>query len=93
MRIIYHLIYFIVFLVMAMVVMFLGGVSGVAGTFYLLVEQGDIESNLTQAISILLLIWLLVVFLRYHNKRIIKRNKLLQQEAEGKEGQKGGTNE
>ena len=60
MRIIFYLIYFIVFLAMAIVAMFLGGVSGVAGTFYLLVEPGDIETNLTQAISILLLIWLLV---------------------------------
>ncbi|MCK5647502.1 MAG: hypothetical protein KAI22_01370, partial [Gammaproteobacteria bacterium] len=77
MRIIFYLIYFIVFLAMAIVAMFLGGVSGVAGTFYLLVEPGDPETNLTQAISILLLIWLLVVFLRNHNKRVIKRNKVL----------------
>ena len=89
MRIIFYLIYFIVFLAMAIVAMFLGGVSGVAGTFYLLVEQGDLEANLTQAISILLLIWLLVLFLRNHNKRVIKRNKILMQEAELQESQKG----
>ncbi len=92
MRIIFYLIYFIVFLAMAIVAMFLGGVSGVAGTFYLLVEPGDPETNLTQAISILLLIWLLVVFLRNHNKRVIKRNKVLQQEAGLKEGQRGSSN-
>lgn len=93
MRIIFYFIYFIVFLAMAIVAMFLGGVSGVAGTFYLLVEQGDLQANLTQAISILLLIWLLVLFLRNHNKRVIKRNKILMQEAGLQESQKGSDNE
>lgn len=69
---------------LAFIAMFLGGVSGVAGTFYLLVEPGDIQTNLTKAIIVLALVWLLVVILRRHNKKIIKRNKqqqlLLQQE-------------
>ena len=86
MRIIVNLIYFIMFLIMAFVAMFLGGVSGVSGTFYLMVEPGDLEANLTKAISVLVMIWLLVLLLRHQNKKIIKRNALqkqqLQQDAE-----------
>ena len=86
MRIIVNLIYFIMFLIMAVIAMFLGGVSGVAGTFYLMVEPGDLEVNLTKAISTLVMIWLLVLLLRHQNKKIIKRNALqkqqLQQDAE-----------
>jgi len=75
MRIIFNLIYFIVFLVLALAAMFLGGVSGVAGTFYVMVEPGDLEANLIKVGSILTLTWLIVLFLRHHNKKIIKRNK------------------
>jgi len=86
MRIIVNLIYFIVFLIMAMIAMFLGGVSGVAGTFYLMVEPGDLDANLTKVISVLVMIWILVILLRHQNKKIIKRNALqkqqLQQDAE-----------
>ncbi|MCN4143739.1 MAG: hypothetical protein LC437_01270 [Thiohalomonas sp.] len=53
----------------AFIAMFLGAVSGVAGTFYLLVEAGDIESNLTIAIATLTALWLLVVILRHYNKK------------------------
>ena len=84
MRIIFNLVYFIVFLVMAVAVMFVGGVVGTAGTFYLMVEPGDIEANLTKAVSILVAVWFLVLLLRSRNKKIIKRNKRekLEQEAE-----------
>ncbi|MCU7819597.1 MAG: hypothetical protein KZQ56_05025 [gamma proteobacterium symbiont of Lucinoma myriamae] len=70
---------------LAFAAMFLGGVSGVAGTFYLLVEAGDIRSNLTTVISGLSALWLLVVILRHYNKKAIKRNKQLKLEAAEKE--------
>ena len=82
MRIIGNIIYFFVFIIMAFSAMFLGGVSGVAGTFYIMVDDGDLEANLTKVISLLVLSWLLIVMLRYRNKKIIKRNKLEMQEAE-----------
>ncbi len=86
MRIILSLIYFIIFLAMAFAAMFLGGVFGVAGTFYLMVEPGDLEANLTKAMAALGLLWLLVIILRRHNKKIIKRNlKLKAAEAEASE--------
>ena len=75
MRIIYNLIYFIVFLGLAFIAMFLGGVSGVAGTFFIMVEPGELEENLTKAISILVVLWLLVLVLRHQNKKVIKRKK------------------
>lgn len=89
MRIIANLIYFLLFLVLAFAVMFLGGVSGVAGTFYIMVEPGDIERNLTTAIAVLVSLWLLIIILRHHNKKIIKRNKRLKLEA----AEQGSTNE
>ena len=85
MRIIAKLIYFLLFPVLAVGAMFLGGVSGVAGTFYVLVEQGDTQTNLAMVIAPLVLLWLLIILLRRHNKKIIKRNKLLKLEAAEKE--------
>ncbi len=85
MRILFGLIYFIIFLVLAFAAMFLGGVFGVAGTFYLMVEPGDLEANLTKAMTALGLLWLLVVVLRRHNKKIIKRNLRLKAAAEASE--------
>ncbi len=85
MRIIAKLIYFLLFPVLAVGAMFLGGVSGVAGTFYVMVEQGDTQTNLAMVIAPLVLLWLLVIILRHHNKKIIKRNKLLKLEAAEKE--------
>ncbi len=82
MRILFNLVYFLFFIVLAFVAMFLGGVSGVAGTFYLMVEPGDLEANLIKAIAVLSLLWLLVVILRRHNKKIIKHNRKLQLDAE-----------
>lgn len=85
MSIIAKIIYFLLFLVLAFTAMFLGGVSGVAGTFFLMVSPGDIESNLTTAIAALTGIWLLVIILRHYNKKTIKRNKQLKLEAAEKE--------
>ncbi|MCK5665908.1 MAG: hypothetical protein KAI17_20610 [Thiotrichaceae bacterium] len=85
MRIIASLIYFLLFLVLAVAAMFLGGVSGVAGTFYVMVEQGDTQTNLAIVITPLVLLWLLIIILRQHNKKIIKRNKRLKLEAAEKE--------
>ncbi|MCW8930477.1 MAG: hypothetical protein OQL19_09595 [Gammaproteobacteria bacterium] len=84
MRIILNLIYFIIFIALAFIAMFLGGVSGVAGTFYLMVEPGDIEANMTKLISFLIVFWLLLMVLRHQNKKVIKRRKReqIEQEAE-----------
>ncbi len=70
---------------LAMLVMFLGGLSGVAGTFYIMVEAGDLQANLSKAIAVLLIVWLVVVFLRNRNKRAIKRIKRLAKEEQAKE--------
>ena len=79
MHIIFNFIYFLVFLVLAFSAMFLGGVSGVTGTFYLMSEQGDMRQNLTLAIVLLISVWLIILMLRSHNKKVIKRNKLMLQ--------------
>ncbi len=75
MRFILKFIYFILFISLALGTMFLGGVSGVAGTFYVMVEKGDIEHNLLLMSAALLLGWLVILLLRGHNKRVIKRKK------------------
>jgi len=85
MRFIGMFIYFWIFLALAIVVMFLGGLSGVVGTFYVMVEQGDLKDNLTTVTTILVLIWFLLIVLRYYNKKAIKKNKLLKLEAAEKE--------
>ncbi len=77
MRFIGMFIYFWIFLALAIVVMFLGGLSGVVGTFYVMVEQGDLKENLKIVTTILVLVWLLLMVLRYYNKKAIKKNKLL----------------
>ena len=56
-----------------------------AGTFYLMVEPGEIKSNLTTGIAVLTGLWLLIIILRHYNKKIIKRNKRLKLEAAEKE--------
>lgn len=84
MRIIFNLIYFLVFISLALVVMFLGGIFGVSGTFYMMVEPGELNENLIKFISILVGVWLLVIILRGQNKKVLKRQKLekLEQDAE-----------
>lgn len=69
-----------VFLIMALAAMFLGGLSGVAGSFYLMVEPGNVQTNLTMLIAILVPLWLLVIVLRRHNKKVLKQNALQQSE-------------
>ncbi len=80
MKYILKFLYFIIFMLLAIAVMFLGGVSGVAGTFYVLVEKGDVEHNLIIVSAALLVTWLVVLLLRGHNKRVLKRKKLQAQE-------------
>ena len=80
MKYILKFLYFIIFMLLAIAVMFLGGVSGVAGTFYVLVEKGDVEHNLIIVSAVLLVTWLVVLLLRGHNKRVLKRKKLQAQE-------------
>lgn len=74
MKYILKFLYFIIFMILAIAVMFLGGVSGVAGTFYVLVEKGEVEDNLLMVSAVLLITWLVLLLLRGHNKRVLKRN-------------------
>lgn len=74
------ILYLMVFLIMALAAMFLGGLSGVAGSFYLMVEPGNVQTNLTMLIAILVPLWLLVIVLRRHNKKVLKQNALQQSE-------------
>ena len=65
------------FSILALVAMFLGGVSGTAGTFYIMIEKGDMQQHLTIAIAALTVLWLIIIMLSRHNKKILKRNKIL----------------
>ncbi len=85
MRIIAKLVYGLIFIVLAVAAMFVGGVSGVAGTFYLMVEPGNINDNLTVVITALSALWLLVIMLRQYNKKVLKRNHMRAQQATEKE--------
>jgi len=92
MRIIFNFIYFLLFIVVIIAAMFLGGVSGTAGTFYLMSEQGDLQQHLTIVITTLSVLWLISIMLSIHNKKIIRRNKLLarkQAESKAKKSEEG----
>lgn len=80
MRILLKLIYFIVFLALMFVAMFLGGVSGVAGSFYLMVKEGAILDNLILGIAGLSIALLVVLILRGQNKKVLRQRKQLEQE-------------
>ncbi len=80
MRILANFIYVIFFMVLAIGAMFLGGVAGVTGAFYTMVVAGNTQENLITVISILSLLWLLFMVLRYVNKKAIKRNRMKQQQ-------------
>ena len=75
-KIFYFLLYSLFFLSLALLAMFLGGVSGTAGTFYVMIRQGDMQQNLTIAIASLTLLWIVILLLSSHNKKVIRRNKL-----------------
>ncbi len=90
MKFILKFFYFIIFMVLAIAVMFLGGVSGVAGTFYVLVEKGDVEHNLIIVSAALLLTWLVVVLLRGRNKRVLRRKKQERKAAQADQQAQGG---
>jgi len=85
MHIIGAVIYFLIFIILATGVMFVGGVAGVVGTFHLMVQPGDLKNNLITIVSILSLLWLLLMVLRYYNKKVIKQNKQQALEAAEKE--------
>ena len=73
MHILTKILFFIVFMILAIVAMFLGGVSGVAGSFYLMVTEGAITDNLIMGIATLLVSLLLVLILRGQNKKVMRR--------------------
>ena len=73
----YFIFYSIFFILFALGAMFLGGVSGTAGTFYLMIEKGDMQQHLMIAIATLSVLWLIIMILSSHNKKILKRNKRL----------------
>jgi hypothetical protein len=52
--------------------MFVGGISGVASTFYIMVEEGDMTTNLLMLIGTLLVSLLIIMLLRDYNKKILK---------------------
>jgi uncharacterized protein HemY len=74
MRFIFNFIYFILFSILAIIVLFAGGIFGVAGTFYLMVESGDLQTNLIHTVAPFVVVWLLLILLRGRNKREIWRN-------------------
>ncbi len=76
-KLFYFLFYALFFSIFAFIAMFLGGVSGTASTFYIMIEKGDMQQNLTIAIAALSVLWLIVIMLSSHNKKVLKRNKLL----------------
>ncbi len=85
MHVLINILYFIVFVIMALGAMFIGGLSGVAGSFYLMVEPGDVATNLTILMAVLIPLWLLVIVLRRHNKKVLKQK--ARQQAEEKEAE------
>lgn len=74
MKFIGKLIYGIVFIVLAAVAVFLGGVSGVAGTFYLLVEAENVHQSLLMVIAASALLLLLLLMLKRWNRKGIKKH-------------------
>lgn len=80
MRILLKLLYFLLFLLLAFAAMFLGGVSGVAGSFYLMVKEGTIEDNLMIGITALLVSLVIVWILRGQNKKVMRQRQALEQE-------------
>lgn len=87
-KLFYFLFYAVFFSILAFTAMFLGGISGTAGTFYIMSGQGDMQQNLTIAIASLSVLWLIIIMLSHHNKKVIKRNKLLTLEKQGQRQQK-----
>lgn len=90
MRIILAILYFlIIFLPLAIIVMFVAGVVGTAGTFYLMVLVENIQQNVALVVLTLLLLLLITLVLRRKNKQAIKSKALLKAErkAEQQNGQ------
>lgn len=81
MRIILAILYFlIIFLPLAIIVMFVAGVVGTAGTFYLMVLVENIQQNVTLVVLIMLLLLFITLVLRRKNKQAIKRKAILKTE-------------
>lgn len=81
MRILSNVLYFFVFLGLIFAAMFLGGVAGVAGSFYLMVKEGAILDNLYLGIGSLLLSLFFVLVLRGQNKKVMRQKHLKQEMA------------
>ena len=89
MHILLNIIYFFIFLFLAFMAMFLGGVSGVAGTFYLMVKEGTIQDNLEIGIAYLLVGLVMVLILRRENKKVLRQKQRLEQEMNEQETDHG----
>ncbi len=88
MRMILAVLYFlIIFLPLAILVMFLAGVMGVAGTFYLMVLVENIQQNIALVVAALLLLLFITLLLRRKNKQAIKRKALLKAEQKAEQQQ------
>ena len=85
MRILLNIIYILVFSGLALGAMFLGGVSGVAGSFYLMVKEGTILDNLYLGIASLLISLFFVLVLSGQNKKVMKQKRQRQMAAEKEE--------
>ena len=85
MRIFLNVVYFFVFMVLAFGAMFVGGVSGVAGSFYLMVKEGNIEDNLFMGIATLAVALILAVILRGQNIKVMRQRKQAEQNIEASE--------
>lgn len=73
MRIIINLLFILFFTALLLIVMFVGGVSGVAGSFYLMVTEGDIVDNLIKGIGALSVALILVMILSGQNRKVLKQ--------------------
>ena len=87
MRILLKLFYFLMFLLLAFAAMFLGGVSGVAGSFYLMVKEGTIEDNLLIGITVLVVSLAVVLILRGQNKKVLRQRQALERELDNADAQ------
>ena len=82
MRILLNIVYILIFTGLTLGAMFLGGVSGVAGSFYLMVKEGAILDNLYLGIASLLINLFFVLVLRGQNKKVMKQKRQRQLAAE-----------
>ena len=65
----------LIFLLIATGVMIVAGVAGVAGSFYMMVNDGNIMDNLYMTIGVLAILFVLSLLLRQQNKKVIRMRK------------------